>query len=253
MVVPPEFSRNPKHFPSRESFCFLPSLNLGEESLQNVYKLGTIVPIMSTKTDPSGLLESLFGKTRRSILALLFSHVDESFYLRKILRLTGISPGAGQRELKRLSEAGIILRSLRDNQVHFQANPQCPIFDDLKSLIIKTQGVADVLRSALEPLAGSIKAAVVFGSLARGGASKESDVDLLVVGDAAFGEVVANIARTQEILRREVNPVVMSLKEFRSRISKGDHFLKSLMGSDVIPVLGDLYELGRVAQKRLAH
>ena len=218
-----------------------------------VSKMGTIVPIMSTLSDPSGLLESLFGKTRRSILALLFSHVDESFYLRKILRLTGISPGAGQRELKRLSEAGIILRSLRDNQVHFQANPQCPIFEDMKSLITKTQGVADVLRSALESLANSIKAAAIYGSVAQGRANKESDVDLLVVGDVTFGDVVENLARAQEILRREVNPVVVSFEEFRSRISEGDHFLESIMRSSFIPVIGDPRELGRVAQKRLAH
>lgn len=221
--------------------------------MQTVSKLGTIVPIMSTISDQSGLLESLFGKTRRSILALLFSHTDESFYLRKILRLTGVSPGAGQRELKRLSEAGIILRSLRDNQVHFQANPQCPIFDELKSLITKTQGVADVLRSALKPLAGSIKAAVVYGSVARGRASRESDVDLLIVGNVAFGDVVEYLARAQEILRREVNPVVVSLEEFRSRVSKGDHFLDSVMKSSFVPVIGDPRELGRMAQERLAH
>jgi len=167
--------------------------------------------------------------------------------------LTGVSPGAGQRELKRLSEAGIILRSLRDNQVHFQANPQCPIFEDMKSLITKTQGVADVLRSALESLVNSIKAAAIYGSVAQGRANKESDVDLLVVGDVTFGGVVENLARAQEILRREINPVVVSLEEFRSRISEGDHFLESIMRSSFIPVIGDPHELGRVAQKRLAH
>lgn len=217
-------------------------------NLHTVSNMGTIVLIMSTKSQPSGLLESLFGKTRRSILALLYGHPDESFHLRKILRLTGISPGAGQRELKRLSEAGIILRSVRDNQVHFQADPDCPIHDELKRLMIKTQGVADVLRSMLEPLGGSIKGAVLHGSVARGSATKESDVDVLVVGDAAFAEVVERLGPAQEILRREVNPCVMSEPEFRERISEGDHFLMSILRGALIPLVGDVDELVRMAQ-----
>jgi predicted transcriptional regulator len=89
---------------------------------------------MSTEIKAIGILEALFGKTRRSILALLFNHPDDSYFLRKILRLTGVSPGAGQRELKRLSEAGIIVRSERDSRVYFQANSGCPIHIELKSL-----------------------------------------------------------------------------------------------------------------------
>ena len=213
--------------------------------------MGTIVLNMSTKSQSSGLLESLFGKTRRSILALLYTHADESFHLRKILRLTGISPGAGQRELLRLSEAGIIRRSARDNQVHFQADPDCPIHDELKSLMMKTQGVADVIRTMLEPLGGSVKGAVLHGSVARGSATKVSDVDVLVVGDAAFAEVVERLGPAQEILRREVNPCVMSEAEFRERISEGDHFLMSILGGALIPLVGDADELVRMAQDRL--
>jgi predicted transcriptional regulator len=91
---------------------------------------------MSAINVGSSILEALFGKTRRSILCLLFSHADESFYLRKILRLAGVSPGAGQRELKRLSNAGIILRSETDGRVYFQANSECPIYIELKSIFV---------------------------------------------------------------------------------------------------------------------
>jgi len=195
----------------------------------------------------------LFGKTRRSILALLFSHTKETFHLRKILRLAGVSPGAGQRELKRLSDAGVILRAVKENQVLFQANPRCPIFEELKSLITKTAGVVDVLRAALGPLAGRISSALLYGSLARGGAGVESDIDLLVVGEVSFEDIVGNVARAQDLLRREINPMVMSLEEFHSRMSKGDHLLDSIMKSSFVPVIGDPRELVRVAQKRLAH
>jgi len=194
-----------------------------------------------------GLLGALFGKTRRSILALLFSYTEESFHLRKILRLAGISPGAGQRELKRLSSAGVILRAVKENQVLFQANPQCPIFDELKSLITKTAGVVDVLRAAQEPLAGRISIALLYGSLACGRAGAESDIDLLVVGEVSFEDVMENVARAQDSLRREINPMVMSLEEYRSRLSKGDHLLDVILKSPYMPVIGDPRELGRIA------
>jgi len=215
--------------------------------LQTVAELGTIVLVMSTIVQTHGLLEALFGKTRRSILALLFSHTEESFHLRKILRLAGISPGAGQRELKRLSEAGLILRTVKENQVLFQANPQCPIFDELKSLITKTAGVVDVLRAVLEPLAGRISIALLYGSLARGGAGAESDIDLLVVGEVSFEDVVENVARAQDSLRREINPLVMSLEEYRSRLSKGDHLLDTILKSPYMPVIGETNEPCRIA------
>ena len=154
-------------------------------------------------------------------MALLFSHTEESFHLRKILRLAGISPGAGQRELKRLSDAGIILRDVKENQVLFRANPQCPIFDELKSLITKTAGIVDVLRTVLEPLAGRISIALLYGSFARGRAGAESDIDLLVVGEVSFEDVVENIARAQDSLRREINPVVMSIEEFEAGDLRG--------------------------------
>ena len=172
---------------------------------------------------------------------------EESFHLRKILRLAGISPGAGQRELKRLSDAGVILRTVKENQVLFQANPQCPIFDELKSFITKTAGVVDVLRAALDPLAGRLSMALLYGSVARGGAGAESDIDLLVVGEVSFEEVVENVVRAQDSLRREISPLVMSLEEYRSRLSKGDHLLDAILKSPYMPVIGEPNEPCRVA------
>ncbi len=198
-------------------------------------------------------MEALFGKTRRSILALLFGHAEEAFHLRKVLRLAGVAPGAGQRELKRLSEAGIVLRTVKDNQVLFQANGLCPVFDELRSLVIKTAGVVDVLRKALDRSRGRISLALLHGSVARGEAGRDSDIDLLVVGDAAFEDVVESVAPAQETLRREINPMVMSLEEFLKRLSERDHFLDAVLRSPNIPVIGDLNELVRMGKERLAH
>jgi len=209
---------------------------------------------MSTKSQlvPEGILAALFGKTRRSILALLFGHADEAFHLRKVLRLAQISPGAGQRELKRLTEAGVLVRCVKENQVLFQANTQCPIFDEIKSIVVKTEGLVDVLRRALDPLVNEIELALVFGSLARGGEASASDVDLLVVGNVSFENIVTSLAEAQEVLRREINPVVMSAAEFQDRTAKGDHLLDNILKSPFLRVLGGHRELVRMAQKRLA-
>lgn len=206
---------------------------------------------MSTIKFNSNLLAFLFGKSRRAILALLFTHPDESFYLRKILRMTGVAPGAGQRELRSLSNAGIIKRSIQGNQVYYQANPSCPIFPELRSLIIKTAGIGDVLRSSLSPLADRIRLAVIYGSMARGNENKESDIDLLVVGEVSFAEIVERLSSAQDILGREINPAVFSAGEFQKKVREGHHFLRSLINEKLIYVIGDAFKLRELAEKRV--
>jgi len=138
---------------------------------------------MSTMSSIDSLSATLFGKTRRAVLALLYGHSDESFYLRQIVRTAGVGLGAVQRELKKLSGAGIITRKARGRQVYYQANQECPVYAELKNLVIKTVGVGDVIRAGLVPLADRIRVAFLFGSLVRGDERSSSDVDVMVVGD----------------------------------------------------------------------
>lgn len=213
---------------------------------------GTIVLNMSTNHTEHTLLSNLFGKTRRSILALLYSHPDESFYVRQILRTAGIAPGAGQRELKRLSETGIILRKISGHQVYYQANSESPIFLELKNIITKTVGVADIIRTQLAPIADKIYIALLFGSTVQGKESKNSDVDILIVGDLTFAEISEKLAPAQNTLGREINPVVFNPNEFQDKLKKGHHFLNSVLKSDFIYLIGDESELKRLAEKRMA-
>jgi DNA-binding transcriptional ArsR family regulator len=112
---------------------------------------------MSTTIKENIISSTLFGKTRRAVLSLLFTHIDESFYLREISRTTGAGIGAVQREIEQLYRSGIIRRAGRGRSIYYQANPDCPVFDELKSLVVKTAGVGDVLRAAFTPLADHIK------------------------------------------------------------------------------------------------
>ncbi len=195
---------------------------------------------------------ALFSKNRRAILALLYGHADREFYLRQIVRASGGGLGAVQRELKQLVAAGLIRRTPRDKQVYFQADPDCPVFEELRSLVVKTAGVADVLKAGLGPLADRILVAFVFGSVARCEEKRGSDVDILVVGDVSFSEVVASLADAQDNLRREVNPTVYPPDEFKSKVAGGHHFLRTVQRQPKIFLIGDEGELAGLVAECLA-
>ena len=117
--------------------------------------------------------------------------------------------------------------------------------------MVKTAGVADVLREALMPL-GRIRTAFIYGSFAKGSERADSDVDVLVIGEASFSEVVDALASAQESIGREVNPSVYPVEEFVTKVADGHHFVTSLAGEPKIFLIGDEDVLGRLAEKRLA-
>jgi predicted nucleotidyltransferase len=199
--------------------------------------------------DPASLL---FGAYRRDALALLLLHPEESLHVREIARAIGKAPGTLLRELNALSAAGVLLRKPVGNQVHFQADPDCPIYEELSSILKKTVGVADVLREALAPLGAKVRAAFVYGSVARGDERARSDLDVMVVGEASFGDVVAALAPAQESLRREVNPNVYPALEFRKKLAARDPFLKRVLAGHKIYIVGGEDDLGKPAAHRPA-
>jgi len=219
-----------------------------KKSLKNVTKKGTIAPNMSAINKNESLSATLFGKTRRAVLALLYSHTDESFYLRQIVRSAGVGMGAVQRELKKLSESGIILRTTRGKQIYYKANPDCPIYDELKSLVMKTAGIGEILKAAFVPLTDLINVAFLFGSLVRGDERSLSDADVLVVGDVTFSEVVTALGQVQEMIRREINPIVYPPKEFRTKLAAKHHFLKTTLDSPKFFLIGDENELEKLVE-----
>jgi predicted nucleotidyltransferase len=207
---------------------------------------------MSTLPNTDSLSRTLFSKTRRAVLSLLYSHVDDAFYLRQIVRAAGVGLGAVQRELKQLSGAGIIQRIVRGHQVYYQANPGCPVFTELKNLVVKTVGVGAALQAALVPLGDRIHVAFIYGSIARSEEHRDSDVDVLVVGDVTFAEVVSSLNEVQKTIGREINPTVYPPEEFRSKLAAGHHFLNTVLSGPMLFLIGDKRELARLAKKPLA-
>ncbi len=207
---------------------------------------------MSTVTSQPFARRSLFGHTRSALLGMLYCHSDESFYLRQLVRAVGAGHGALQRELKHLTDLGLIVRRIQGNQVLYQANSQSPIFSEIKSLIAKTVGIHDAIRSALAPLSSEIQIAFVYGSVARQEERANSDVDLMVLGNAPFSEVVSALGPAQKALGREINPTVFPVSEFQSKLAAGNHFLRSVIKEKRLFVVGTENELAKLAPKQLA-
>jgi predicted nucleotidyltransferase len=197
-------------------------------------------------TTKDSVAEALFGKTRRQVLALLFSHPHKAFYLRQIARETGAGVGAVQRELDRLTGAGVITRAPDGRQVYFRANPDSPVFAELQGLMAKTAGIADILRSALLPLE-KIDIAFIYGSVARGSQTTYSDIDMMVVGDVTLHELLPLLGTAQERLAREINPTIYTLAEFRSQLADRQHFVSRVLEEPKIFIIGADSELERLA------
>jgi predicted nucleotidyltransferase len=194
------------------------------------------------------LCSGLFGKTRQVVLALLYGRPDSSFYTKQVLDAVKIGRGTVQRELKNLTDTGIIIREVQGRQVYYRANARCPIFNELKSIVRKTFGVADVLRQSLAPKADKVRVAFIFGSVARSADDRRSDIDMMVVGRISFGDVVSLLSPAEEKLGREVNPVVYPVAEFKKKVKEDHHFVKTVLEDEKIFVIGDENELRRLAE-----
>lgn len=186
------------------------------------------------------------------MLGLLFGHPDESFYLRQIARHAGLGMGTVQREMEALAGAGIVVKSRDGHLVHYRVNRDLSVYEDLRALVSKTAGLADVVRNGLAPLSDRITLAFVFGSLATGSVQKGSDVDLMIVGGVTLAETVAALQSAQGVLGREINPSVYTAEEFRTKTLSGNHFLKNVLQSPKLFVIGGERELERLGRKRLA-
>jgi predicted nucleotidyltransferase len=192
---------------------------------------------------------ALFPRSRRTVLGILYGDPERPYYLREIIDLAGLGSGQIQRELARLSEAGILRRFEQGRHVYFQADPQCPVYEELRSLVTKSVRAGAVVATALRDLADRIRVAFIFGSVARGDERSQSDLDLLVVSDVSFSELVEALSGAETTLRREIHPSLFSEDEFRNRLASKDHFLDSVLREEKVFVIGVEDELGVLLTK----
>ena len=194
-------------------------------------------------------LDAILPKTRQAVLAATLMHPERAWYLSDLARHLGVTPSSLQRELAGLVEAGILRRRKDGNRVYYQADPDCPFLPELQGLMVKTAGLADVLRRALRPHATGICAALIYGSVARAEELSTSDVDLLVVGTIGLSDLAPALKKTEKRLRRPINAMVYSPEEFAEKVRSGHHLLTSVLKSEVIFVLGGPRELESLARR----
>ena len=192
----------------------------------------------------ASLGEALFTTTQQRVLGLLYTQPDRSFYTKEILRLTGMGVATIKRELDRMVDAGILTMTKIGNQHHYQANPECPIYQELLGIVKKTFGITSVIQSALAPLSEQITWAFIFGSVASGKETASSDIDLMVVGEVGFSDVVTLLYPIQETLGREINPKIYSKEEWTQMLKNKDAFVKDVMAKPRMDVMGDGHEFG---------
>ena len=206
-----------------------------------------IKPNMGISISPpasTSLADALFPKVRQRVLAVLFGAPDRSFYANEVIALAQSGSGAVQRELAGLSEAGLLTVSKQGNQKHYQANADAPVFAELRGLVLKTMGVADVLRAALAPLAGQIEQAFVYGSVARQQDTAHSDVDLMVVSPSlGYGELFGALEAATQTLGRTINPTLYTPQDIAKRIEQDNAFVTRVLQQPTVWLIGKQEQL----------
>lgn len=193
------------------------------------------------------MLEELFSsKARIEILKLFLFNPEKRFYMRQISKLSEQSIRGVQREIDKLKNIGLLEESIEGNRNYYKVNKNCPIYEDLKRIFLKTVGLGETLRKHLERTK-DIRIAFIYGSFARGEESASSDVDLMVIGSISAKKLSGLLSKPKKELGREVNYAVYSIQEYRRRIKQKDHFLKETIGKEKIFIIGNDEELKAIA------
>lgn len=188
----------------------------------------------------TGIADALFSATQQRVLALLFGQPARSFFTNELIGLVGAGSGAVQREVRRLVESGLVTVTRLGSQKHYQANPAAPIFEELRGIVTKTLGPAEVLRMALVPLGDAVRLALLYGSVAKGTDAAQSDIDLLIVSDdLTLEQVYAALAPVEQQLGRRVSPTVYTVAEFRRRRTGGNPFLTKVLAGAIVRLTDD--------------
>jgi len=187
----------------------------------------------------ASLADALFTHTQQRVLALLFGQPTRTYYATELIGLAGAGSGAVQRELARLARSGLVTVRPLGNQKHYQANPDSPLFAELCGIAQKTVGLAEPLREALQPLAAQIRAAFVFGSVAKRQDAAASDIDLMVVSDTlGYGDMFAALEAASSRLGRSVNPTILSSTDLAKRVKDDNAFVKRVVSQPKIWLIG---------------
>ena len=208
-----------------------------------VLNYDTYVSDMITTEKKDNALAALFNKACILLLSLLYNNTEKSFYLREIARKIGMGAGTVQRELSKLVAADLVIRQKNGKQVYYRANIKSRVFNEIRGLIIKTFGMADIIRDAITPLSIKIDYAFIYGSQTDGTATTDSDIDLMVVGKVGEMELHKAIGMAEGKLDKAINYSLFTLKEFIRRKKQKKGFVDRIVAGKKIMLIGDENEI----------
>lgn len=204
------------------------------------------------KTKPVSLAGALFSQVQLRVLRLFFGQPNRAYQISDVIRLAQSGRGAVQRELEKLTAAGILSVSFAGTRKTYRVNRQSPIFNELYRLIMKTAGMVDPIRTALEPFRQDIDLAFVYGSVAKGTDTAGSDIDLMVFAhDTGYSEIYGALQKAEKILMRPINPTVTNIQEWQHKFSEQSSFVRRIIQQPKLFVFGTDNDLKRIEQSRL--
>jgi len=187
------------------------------------------------------LWDALFTRTQRQVLSLLFAYPERSYYLNEIVRRAGVGAGSVQRELARLSDCGLLTVRRLGNQKHFQANRDCPIFPELRGIVIKTYGALDQLRTALGRLGGDIRLALIPEESTEAKGAGQAVIRMLIVADGLdYADAVAGLTEAENRIGRSVDLVLLGTEEFAKLRKDGNATVLGLLRAPRTVLVGRL-------------
>jgi len=201
---------------------------------------------MGISRKPISLPDALFSKVQQRVLALIFGNPERSFYTSEIVQKLRSGVGAVERELSRLEGSGLVSVERLGNKKYYRANQAAPVFKDLRALVEKTLDVAGPIKKSFAPYADTIKSAFIYGSVAKGTDKADSDIDLIVIGDRLnYSDLYDAAQNAERKLLRKVNPLFLSLDDWRRKIASHGSVFSKISNSPKIFILGSKKDIDR--------
>ncbi len=192
------------------------------------------------------LAEILSSKVREEFFRILFGVESKEYHLRDIQRKAGLAIGTVRQEAIKLEKIGLIKKRINGNRTYYIANREHPLYDTLHTLVLKTSGLADILRQTLD--IQNVKYAFIFGSMASGTDNDQSDIDLFIIGNIGLRALIKILKEAMETIGREINPHIITLEEFVERKRGKEHFIKNIMDAPKIMIKGIEDDFERLGQ-----
>jgi predicted nucleotidyltransferase len=186
------------------------------------------------------MLKDLFGsKTRQTLLKAFFETPDAEYYTRQLEALHHISVGTLHRELKKLTSAGILKTRKIGNIKLFSLNKENAIYEEIKNIIQKTEGVVNFVKDSISGVKG-VRSSFVYGSFAKGDERPDSDIDIFFIGDDIDeDDLIVKIGDLEKKLFRDVNYTLYAEEEYRKKKKSRDSFVLEVVKGKKIFLKGD--------------